>query len=246
MNYISSFIPSSSIGKWLFGASLVPAELLLREVCLKAVKPLQFCSETQVEYFQRNFQKIEYRQPFFLLKRASSVQRLAVEKLVNFVQNGTVAFLEEGLFRLGLQYYVLSYIPSCVYGAEAEISEEAQLLGTILRIATTAALFGLMHSRSAEIRNEEQLMQGQVSLDEVEKERNFQVIGACVSGLVYGSAYELTQSFWAAHGSHTMWNFVHDLITVNSLKEPAKIEQKPTSLKMKNQTTLSSRVNKRR
>lgn len=235
MNYISNFIPSSSIGKWLFGASLVPTELLLREVFLKAFKSLQFCNETQLEYFQRNFQKIEYRQPFFVLKQASVIQRLAVEKLVNFAQNGTVAFIEESLFRFGLQYCMLTYIPSCFYGSDAEISEEAQLLGTILRIVTTAALFGLVHSKSAEIRNEEKLINGQVSVDEVEKERNFQVIGAYISGLVYGTAYELSnQSLWAAHGSHTMWNFVHDLITVNSLKEPAKVELKPNSLKVEN------------
>lgn len=232
MDYISSYMPTSFLGKWLFGASMVPLELTLREIFLTAAKSGDLCTETQIEYYKRNFQKIEYKENLIFLNQTSKIKRFMVEKLLSLFQANNGALVEESIFRFGVQYCVFTVIPS-YFNKSGEISEEEQLLQIMVRVIGTAALFGLLHYKGAQVRNDQK--EHAASKEEVRKERNFQVIGACVSGIVYGAAYEITnQSLWASHGCHALWNFVHDLIVSNTWeKEPLKLELAPIGAREK-------------
>jgi hypothetical protein len=227
MHYISNWIPTHAIGKWLFGAAMLPIELTLREVFLRIGKSTHICQETMVEYYKRNFQKVDApANRFYYLHQSSKIKRFIAEKIVNLIQASNVAAIEETLVRIGFQYCVLTWIPSCFNEQDDSQFEEKPIVYVALRIATTAIVFGLLHCRSAEVRNARR--EHSLSLEAIKKERNFQVISTIASGIIYSSAYELAgQSFWAAHGAHTMWNFAHDVIVLNSWqKEPMQKRKK--------------------
>lgn len=220
MQIISSYLPTSVIGRWILGASLFPVEFALRELCLSIAKSSNLCSETMVEYYKRNFQKIETVENRFCLVQSSKTARFVVEKCLNLFQASNVALIEETLCRFGLQYGVFTYLPSLFYenGSEALASNS---LIPLVRVVATAIIFGLLHCQGAEIRNTSAA--NKLTSEQVKKERNFEVIGAFASGLVYSTVYEVAnQSLWASYGCHTMWDFMHDVIVSKTWKlEPA-------------------------
>lgn len=201
---------NSVLERYLLGLSLYPLEFAFRQLVTTIAKKHDYVSETYYEYTARTFQTVDSPGIKALLPSENLAKRFLVEKIFLLMANQSMPIMEELLFRVLLQDYIMNTLVSAV-----GICEYQTHVG--FRILLTALLFGMAHAWEAELNIKDPPTAhsaDQYYKDDPESIRyakNYNVLGAIVGGLIYGFSYEYA-GFWGSYGSHMMWNFMNDAL----------------------------------